>query len=473
MVELATPIIKNLFESFGASRYVVALYDADGYHLVRMAQVDDLILREKAGLRSGLCFDERHMGTTGFGLAKRLKKPLRVIGCEHYISLMHHVSGVYAPIFEPHSREVVGVIAVSGATLVEYPQAESIVVTASTAIESLLELDRAKKEMFIYSKSLEMTVESLEDGLVLVDKSGVIREMNLAARQAIGLSYNDALNQNIADLALCAPLREMVASVLAAPKREVHQVECQLGGGVFLAKAKGVRQAKRLVQGVLIQLKNVQDLSRMLHEVTEAQPRYKMESLVGSSQAMIRIKELAGVAAGTEAPVIIEGESGTGKEVVAQAIHNAGARRWKPFVAVNCAAVPTELIESTIFGHNRGAFTGAVRTHIGKFELANGGTLFLDEIGDMPKTMQAKMLRAIEEGKIERVGSERPLPVDVRILSATNRDLLDLVQRGLFREDLFFRLNVFRIMIPASAGSARRYSRPGRPDPGRIFPCLQ
>jgi len=146
--------------------------------------------------------------------------------------------------------------------------------------------------------------------------------------------------------------------------------------------------------------------------------------------------------------VLIEGESGTGKELLAQAIHRASARKGGPLVAVNCAAIPEGLLESELFGHERGAFTGAVRTRVGRFELARGGTLFLDEIGDMPLGMQAKILRAIEERRIERIGGNRPIDVDVRIIAATNQTLGRLVEEGRFRADLFYRLHGIQLRLP-------------------------
>lgn len=445
---LASPIIENLFESFGASRYVVSLYDSKGYHLMRLAQAKDLLLREQHGLVAGLCFDETSVGTTGFSLACRLRRPVRMVGCEHYLEMLHHVSGVYAPIINPRSNDVVGVIAVGGTVLVEYPQAESIVVAASTAIENLLELDQAKTETVIYSRSLEMTIDSLEDGIVVIDQRGNIREMNLAARQTLMVRQGEAEKKKITELSNAGPLVDIMEAALQFENHEDYQSEIQMGDHSYLVKAKSIRKENDTTHGVLIQLKNIRDLSQMLHDITVEQPRYTLGSIVGSSASISEIKNIAGTAARTEAPVIIEGESGTGKEMVAQAVHNASIRRRKPFVAVNCAAIPMELIESIIFGHKKGAFTGAIRTHIGKFELAHEGTLFLDEIADMPKTMQAKMLRAIEDGRIERVGGEKPITVDVRIVSASNKNLLNQVRQNLFRQDLFFRLNVFRITIP-------------------------
>jgi transcriptional regulator with PAS, ATPase and Fis domain len=199
---------------------------------------------------------------------------------------------------------------------------------------------------------------------------------------------------------------------------------------------------------VMVQLKNIKSLSRIFQNLTGDQPQYTIEDMMGSSEKIRDTTNVAKIAAQSNAHVIIQGESGTGKEVLAQAIHNASPRRGQPFVVVNCAAIPAELLESTLFGHERGAFTGAVGTHIGKFELADGGTLFLDEIADMSLAMQAKILRVIEESKIERVGGKNPIPINVRILAATNRDLNRMIRENLFREDLFYRLNVFRIELP-------------------------
>jgi DNA-binding NtrC family response regulator len=172
-------------------------------------------------------------------------------------------------------------------------------------------------------------------------------------------------------------------------------------------------------------------------------------AMVAQSEAMDRVKLLMEKAAATDIPVLIEGESGTGKELIARAIQASGQRRKKPFVIVNCGAIPENLIESILFGHEKGAFTGATEKHTGKFIEANGGTLFLDEIGELPAAAQAKLLRAIQEGEVEPVGAKSVRKVDIRIISATNRDLIAEIKRGRFREDLFYRLNVFPILVPS------------------------
>lgn len=171
-------------------------------------------------------------------------------------------------------------------------------------------------------------------------------------------------------------------------------------------------------------------------------------SLVGNSNSIRKVRKLIEQVANTEASVLILGESGTGKEVVARNIHSLSSRAAKPFVPINCGAIPGELLESELFGHEKGAFTGAITSRQGRFELANGGTLFLDEIGDMPLVMQVKLLRVLQERCFERVGSNKNIEVNVRIIAATHRNLEEAIQEGTFREDLFYRLNVFPIEMP-------------------------
>jgi len=170
--------------------------------------------------------------------------------------------------------------------------------------------------------------------------------------------------------------------------------------------------------------------------------------IITRSEAMTGVLRTAQKAAGSTIPVLIEGESGVGKELFARAIHGSGERKSKPFVAVNCGAIPDNLVESILFGHEKGAFTGATERHMGKFVEASGGTLFLDEVSELPLAAQVKLLRALQEGAVEAVGARKPVKVDVRIISATNRKLLDRVKNGQFREDLFYRLHVLPVTLP-------------------------
>ncbi|SFS90300.1 sigma-54-dependent transcriptional regulator [Brevundimonas viscosa] len=207
--------------------------------------------------------------------------------------------------------------------------------------------------------------------------------------------------------------------------------------------------AERLLVGV----RNALQLTQLTAEVGRLKKhvsgRTSFDDLVGQSAPMRLVRSLGQRAAKSGIPVLVTGESGVGKEVIARALHGASDRAGKPFVAVNCGALPANLVESILFGHEKGAFTGAHDKHLGKFAEANGGTLFLDEIGELPLDMQVKLLRALQEGEIDPVGGKRPVKVDVRIVSATNRDLAEQVREGRFREDLFYRLNVFPIEAPA------------------------
>src|SRR6476620_7443682 len=202
-------------------------------------------------------------------------------------------------------------------------------------------------------------------------------------------------------------------------------------------------------EGVLMALASALELRQVRREAKALRADLGLSGeMIGDSPAMMQVRAMIARVAPTDARVLITGESGTGKELVAAAIHGASGRRDRPFIRVNCAAIPRDLVESEMFGHEKGSFTGATDRRIGRFELAHTGTLLLDEVGDLGPEAQAKLLRAIEAKEIERVGGGKPIRVDVRILSATNKDLARCVHEGTFREDLFFRLNVIPIPLP-------------------------
>ncbi len=204
---------------------------------------------------------------------------------------------------------------------------------------------------------------------------------------------------------------------------------------------------------IIVSIRNALSMGALRGEVDRLKKhttnRTSFDDLIGGSPAMTLVKRLGERAAKSSIPILITGESGVGKEVIARAVHGSSDRAGKPFVAVNCGAIPENLVESILFGHEKGSFTGATDKHLGKFQEANGGTLFLDEVGELPLDIQVKLLRALQESEIDAVGGKRPIKVDVRIVSATNRDLSLAVKEGRFREDLFYRLNVFPIEAPA------------------------
>ncbi|MBK8770852.1 MAG: sigma-54-dependent Fis family transcriptional regulator [Rhizobiales bacterium] len=217
------------------------------------------------------------------------------------------------------------------------------------------------------------------------------------------------------------------------------------GADDFVVKPVSPERLKVSIQNLLKVNALTEEVKRLNKKVTGA---LSFADLIASSPAMANVMRLGKRGAASTIPILIEGESGVGKEMIARAIQGESDRAGRAFVAVNCGAIPENLVESTLFGHEKGSFTGATAKHMGKFQEADGGTLFLDEVADLPLDMQVKLLRAIQEGEVDPVGSRRPVKVNVRIVSATNRNMIEMVKAGQFREDLYYRLNVFPIMVP-------------------------
>jgi two-component system NtrC family response regulator len=220
---------------------------------------------------------------------------------------------------------------------------------------------------------------------------------------------------------------------------------CRLGADDYLTKPFGQEQLIFVIEKVF-RLRQLQQENTQLRQ--QLQGKYRFENMIAHSSKMENVMQLAGQVAQSNATVLILGESGTGKELIAQAIHFNSPRKDKPFVIVNCPSIPDNLLESELFGHLKGAYTGAIKDRKGKFELANGGTIFLDEIGDLKEDVQAKLLRVLQEREIERLGDSHPIKVQVRVVAATNKDLDKLVRKGNFREDLYYRLSVVPMTIP-------------------------
>ncbi len=217
------------------------------------------------------------------------------------------------------------------------------------------------------------------------------------------------------------------------------------GADDFVVKPVSPERLKVSIQNLLKVTALTEEVKRLNQKVSGG---LTFDELIGAGAAMTNVKRLGRRGAASNIPILIEGESGVGKEMVARAIQGESERAGKAFVAVNCGAIPENLVESTLFGHEKGSFTGATAKHIGKFQEADGGTLFLDEVAELPLDMQVKLLRALQEGEIDPVGGRRPVKVDIRLVSASNRDMIQMVKDGQFREDLYYRLNVYPILVP-------------------------
>ncbi|MFO7173628.1 MAG: sigma 54-interacting transcriptional regulator [Bacillota bacterium] len=299
-------------------------------------------------------------------------------------------------------------------------------------------------------------LDALYDGVVAADRDGIVVYVNRANQRITGLSAEEVVGRPVRDVVPGSHLLDVLAT-----GRELVGVRTRVRDREVISNIVPIFHDGRLVGAVSVfrditevlalsrQLEEARNTIDLLRSATSPGPLAEGEVLIGRNPLAQRAFAAARKAARVDLPVLIEGESGTGKEVMARYIHRLSPRRDGPFIPVNCAAIPPSLLESELFGHEEGAFTGARRGgRAGLFEMADGGTLFLDEIGDLELGLQAKLLRALESGEIRRVGGTRTRKVQVRIISATNRNLYDLVRQKQFREDLYYRLRVIRIVIP-------------------------
>jgi DNA-binding NtrC family response regulator len=290
------------------------------------------------------------------------------------------------------------------------------------------------------------------DGFVVATADGGGQAVDkLVAGQAADVILLDLVMPDMSGVAALQEMRargflQPVIVLTASGSIDTVVQAMQAGAQDFLVKPASPER-------IAVSIRNALKLGELTREVDrlkkKASGQVTFDDLIGTSPAMTQVKRMGERAARSAIPILITGESGVGKELIARALHGGSDRAGKPFIAVNCGAIPANLVESILFGHEKGSFTGAHERHVGKFQEANGGTLFLDEVGELPLDTQVKLLRALQEGEVDPVGAKRSIKIDVRVVSATNRDLALAVKEGRFREDLYYRLNVFPIEAPA------------------------
>lgn len=427
--------------AYAEGGHVLTLFDAAGRMLASEGDPRALEGLREIEFSPGALWSEDAVGTNGPGTALATGRAVHIVGAEHFCEAWHRWHCAAVPFRDRLTGEVQGVVDVSGFREGAHPHTLTLVVAIAVAIEQMMAAREAERRVAVLRRFGELTCRWPGDAVVAVDRAGTV------------LSASHAVPAPLHPLApLSEPLRAALSHAVRASASEApREVRLPCGEGVD-AVAHPLFDGAAPVGACLV-LRAASGRRALpagpAGEGRGGRTHYSLYDLVGDAPGLTAAHRVAVAAAANALPVLITGESGTGKEVLAQGIHAASARARKPFVAVNCAALPSELVESELFGYVGGAFSGARREgSAGKFEAADGGTIFLDELGELPPAAQATLLRVLQEGEVTRVGAAHSRPVDVRVIAATNCDVAARLAEGGLRGDLYYRLSVLTIELP-------------------------
>ena len=476
------PAMEDVYQFSEGTACAIGFCDASARLLELLGDPDLLASMSAAGLGPGSCWSEECAGTNGAALALLESFPTQVIGDAHYCWFFAPYCTSAAPVYDSLGGLVGALVAVTRSSLA-HAHTLGMVSAAASAMTTELRMNLWLASANDLLSEVNAILHTLSEGILLLQADGTISQMNARAGHLLGLAPGRVAGRRLADE---VEMPEKLAEALRFG-HELHDEEVTFNGRgeriACLCTLRAIAPESQLsamsssttgieapdhrrslghsgmslsvtphsrAKGFVLTLRSIERVQRLVHRMSGAQAMMRFENIIGQSSQLLEAVRLARIAAESQSTVLLHGETGTGKEVFAQSIHNGSHRAHGPFVAVNCAAIPRELISSELFGYEGGAFTGADRHgRPGKFELANGGTLFLDEIGDMPLDLQSSLLRAIETRTVVRIGGQQVTSVDVRIIAATHKDLAQEAQIGTFRSDLYFRLNVFPIEVPA------------------------
>ena len=442
LCDIAVPIMESLHDFTTGSGFLSTLADEEAV-LLKILGDEEIKKRAAADnmMMEGSLRNERHVGTNGIGTALECGIPVQVFAAEHYYPLDPKWICSGAPIFNAEA-EPIGVFCLTGLRDRVSFHTLGMAVAAAKAISQQLTMRMAFDSLERFQTQMKIIVEAVPDGIMMVNREMDILQVNkkaglllsLPTTEILGKKFHDIFGKGALDASnLREEIRERTVTLGQGKNQQHFFLDVRVGG----------------TEESVVTFQKVEALRKKVNRVIGSNAYFTFEDIIGHSPGISNAISLAKIAAENNTKVLISGESGTGKELFAQAIHNAGRRRNGPFVALNCGALPKSLIESELFGYERGAFTGARREgSSGKFELADSGTIFLDEIGDMPFDVQVSLLRVLQVKEVCRIGSSKPVKIDVRIIAATNKNLLDAIADKTFRSDLYYRLNVFNIHIP-------------------------
>ncbi len=443
MYDIAKEQIDALCILLKGAGFCVALADKDGYILYVTGDDDIYEHFEKRNCMPGYRWTEKDVGTCAIGITLMEKKPFFVPGNQMYATRAKGISNVAAPILNVQ-HDVIGVICISGYTKRMHMHTLGLACQAAETVRVKLVKNKYVRELDINNRYMRALLEAGTSGIVAVDHEGRIVQTNKIACALLSLPKLH-IGLFFTHLVPTEPfLMKKISSGTSFSVRELKTSK----GLCFVSGASVILEDGENVGSILRFVKK-KEMVQLAMEIAGSEANFTFDSIIGKSESIASALNVARIAAKNDAPVLILGETGTGKELFAQSIHNASSRKHKPFLTLNCGAIPKELLESELFGYEEGAFTGALKGgRVGKFELADTGTIFLDEIGDMPFDMQVKLLRVLQAGEIQRVGSSKTTKVNIRIISATNKDLEVEVQAGRFRQDLFYRISTLLLTVP-------------------------
>ena len=303
-------------------------------------------------------------------------------------------------------------------------------------------------ELFKNNQYMEAIINSVHEGIISSDEHGIISLFNQTAERNLGISKNEAIGKPISKVIPNSLLYRALSERKSFYDENI-QYKNKHDEGISLISNAVIVKNNDLIIGGVESFSDEEKIFRVVYRLSNQENDTAFNNIIGDSSIIKKTKQIALNVAQNSSTILITGDSGTGKELFARAIHCASRRSKEPFIAINCGAIPDSLLESELFGYERGAFTGARNEgKIGKFELANGGTIFLDEIGDMPLHLQVKILRVLQEKTIQKIGGIKNISVNVRVIAATNQNLKELINKKIFREDLYYRLNVIPLVIP-------------------------
>ena len=448
LIDAARPLMESLYDLVASSGFVVVLLNAEGYIIEVIGQMDEAQSTWTRHYARGVKWTEDLVGTSALGLTLLGHGPIQVVGEEHYCKAYTDWTCSAAPLTDDQGV-IRGVLSMTGSRENVHSHTLGMVVSAAAAISNTIKVRRAQKLLEDTAKLHATIINSVSDGLLMINAKGIVTFINPTGSKILNIKVSEAIGRHIAEIVDFKPVVLKVLETGQGYTDKEFFIETRRGTLHFIKTAIPLRNETGMLEGVVDIFREIRQVRKLVNRMVGATAMFSFADIVGESPCMLETKRLAKIAANSMATVLIQGESGTGKEMVAQAIHKASNRSDGPFVAINCGALPRDLVESELFGYEDGAFTGARQGgRPGKFELAGGGTIFLDEIGEMSLDVQVKILRVLQEKRILRVGGARYMEVDVRVIAATNRELMAAVGEGSFRQDLYYRLNVLPINVP-------------------------